>query len=93
VNRNHRLAALAAATTLALLAGNAAAAGRTDLHGLDVAKLNQQYKAAAAKLGVAANARDRHAGPGETVLTRMPFGARAWARAEACWTTAAFSAE
>jgi len=61
VNRNHRLAALAAATTLALLAGNAAAAGRTDLHGLDVAKLNQQYKAAAARLGVAANAKDRHA--------------------------------
>ena len=59
--RNHRLAALAAATTLALLSGTAAAAGRTDLHGLDVAKLNQQYKAAAAKLGVAANARDRHA--------------------------------
>ena len=61
MNRNHRLAALAAATTLALLAGNAAAAGRTDLHGLDVAKLNQQYKAAAAKLGVATNAKDRHA--------------------------------
>lgn len=61
MNRNHRMAALAAATTLALFAGGAAAAGRTDLHGLDVARLNHQYKAAAATLGVAAQARDRHA--------------------------------
>jgi vibriolysin len=61
VNRNHRLAALSAATSLVLLAGNAAAAERADLHRLDVSKLNQQYRAAAAKLGVAAKAKDRHA--------------------------------
>ena len=61
MKRNHRLAALAAATTLALLSGTVAAAGRTDLHGLDVAKLNKQYKAAVAAMGAAAQAQDRHA--------------------------------
>ncbi|WP_460759894.1 M4 family metallopeptidase [Lysobacter fragariae] len=60
MNRNHRLAALTAATTLALAAGNAAAAGHVDVHGLDVGKLNQQYKAASLKVGVAAKANERH---------------------------------
>jgi Zn-dependent metalloprotease len=53
--------ALAAATTLALVAGTAAAAGRSDLHQLNVAKLNAQYKTASATLGVPAKAAQRHA--------------------------------
>lgn len=48
---------------LALAAGTAGAATRTDLHQLSVAQVNQQYRAATASLaGVAAAApRDRHA--------------------------------
>ena len=61
MNHQHRLAALAAATTLALSAGGAFAAERVDLHRLDAGKLNQQYKAASSRMGVAATARDRHA--------------------------------
>jgi Zn-dependent metalloprotease len=61
VNRHHRLAALAAATTLALTAGGAAAAQRTDLQRLDAGKLNQQYRAVSARVGVAATPSARHA--------------------------------
>ncbi|GAB3381969.1 M4 family metallopeptidase [Lysobacter fragariae] len=61
MNRISRRAALAVATAVALSAGTAGAAGHVDLHGLDVAKLNQQYKAASTKLGVAARPQDRHA--------------------------------
>jgi Zn-dependent metalloprotease len=62
VNRHHRLAALAAATTLALCAQGAIAAQRVDLHRLDATKVNQQYKAIGARVGVAGiAARDRHA--------------------------------
>jgi pseudolysin/vibriolysin len=46
---------------VALAAGSAGAATRTDLHKVSVAKLGQQYKAATATLGVAAVAKDRHA--------------------------------
>ena len=61
VNRHHRLAALAAATTLALSANAAIAAQRVDLQRLDATRVNQQYKAVAARVGVAAKARDKHA--------------------------------
>ncbi|WP_343225858.1 M4 family metallopeptidase [Noviluteimonas lactosilytica] len=61
MNRQHRLAALAAATTLALCAQGAFAAQRVDLQRLDATRVNQQYKAAAARMGVAAQGRDRHA--------------------------------
>jgi Zn-dependent metalloprotease len=61
VNHHHRLAALAAATSLALTVGNLAAAERVELTRVDAGKLNQQYKAAAGRMGVAATARDRHA--------------------------------
>jgi len=46
---------------VALAAGSAGAATRTDLHKVSVAKLGQQYRAATATLGVAGVARDRHA--------------------------------
>ncbi|UHQ20412.1 M4 family metallopeptidase [Lysobacter sp. KIS68-7] len=52
---------MAAATTLALSAGGAFAAERVDLHRLDAGKLNQQYKAASARMGLASSPRDRHA--------------------------------
>ena len=61
VNRHHRLAALAAATTLVLSAGGAFAAERVDLQKLDASKINQQYRAASARMGVAAMPRNRHA--------------------------------
>lgn len=40
---------------------SAQAADRIDLHSLNVTQINQQYKAAAATLGIAAKASDRHA--------------------------------
>ncbi|WP_213436762.1 MULTISPECIES: M4 family metallopeptidase [Lysobacteraceae] len=52
---------MAAAVSLALTVGNAAAAQRVDLQKLNAGQLNQQYKAASARMGVAATARDRHA--------------------------------
>ncbi|BAV97770.1 M4 family metallopeptidase [Lysobacter enzymogenes] len=58
---NRNVSALSFALSLALVAGAAGAAQRVDLHGVDVAKLNQQYQAAAAKSGVAAKANVRHA--------------------------------
>ena len=61
MNRHHRLAALAAATTLVLSAGGAFAAERVDLQKLDASKINQQYRAASARMGVAAMPRNRHA--------------------------------
>ena len=61
MNRHHRLAALAAATTLVLSAGAASAAERVDLQKLDAGKINQQYRAASARMGVAAMPRNRHA--------------------------------
>ncbi|HVQ32851.1 MAG TPA: M4 family metallopeptidase [Lysobacter sp.] len=61
MNHHHRLAALAAATSLALTAGGAVAAQRVDLHRLDAGKLNQQYRAATAHNGLAATPRTRHA--------------------------------
>ena len=61
VNRNHRLAALAAATTLALSAQGAIAAQRTDLHRLNVTQVNAQNKAVSARAGIALQARERHA--------------------------------
>ena len=59
MNRKLTLQALAAATTLAL-AGGAVAANRVDLHGQDLARMKQQYKAATAVNGVAAMAHTRH---------------------------------
>ncbi|MGH8076340.1 MAG: M4 family metallopeptidase, partial [Lysobacter sp.] len=56
-----RTTALAAATTLAMLAGGASAADRVDLHGRNIAQVNQQYKAVAARVGTAATISDRHA--------------------------------
>jgi len=53
--------ALAAATTLALVAGGASAADRVDLHGLNVGKLKSQYNAVVARTGAAAMAHARHA--------------------------------
>lgn len=61
MNRHHRLAALAAATSLALSVGGAFAAERVDLQKLDAGKINQQYRAAAARMGIAATPRARHA--------------------------------
>ncbi|QWF14887.1 M4 family metallopeptidase [Lysobacter capsici] len=52
---------LSFAVSIALAAGAAGAAQRVDLHGVDVAKLNQQFQAATAKSGVAAKANVRHA--------------------------------
>jgi vibriolysin len=61
VIHHHRMAALAAATTLALCAQGAFAAQRVDLQKLDATRVNQQYKAATARTGVAALAQNRHA--------------------------------
>ena len=61
VNNTLRITALAAATTLAMVAGGASAADRVDLHGSNVAQLNQQYRAVAARVGVAQMAHERHA--------------------------------
>ncbi len=61
VIRNHRLAALAAATTLALTAQGAIAAQRTDLHRLNVTQVNAQNKLVSARAGIALQARERHA--------------------------------
>ena len=61
MNRHHRLAALAAATTLALSAQGAIAAQRTDLHRLNVTQVNAQNKAVVARAGIALQARERHA--------------------------------
>ncbi|QQQ03550.1 M4 family metallopeptidase [Lysobacter enzymogenes] len=58
---NRNVSALSLALSLALAAGAAGAAQRVDLHGVDVAKLNQQYQAVAAKSGAAAKANVRHA--------------------------------
>ncbi|MBX9403355.1 M4 family metallopeptidase [Lysobacter sp. BMK333-48F3] len=55
------LHALSFALSLALVSGAAGAAQRVDLHSKDVAKLNQQYRAAVAKSGAAAKANVRHA--------------------------------
>ena len=61
MNRNVSPTALSFALSLALISGAAGAAQRVDLHSQDVAKLNQQYKAAVAKSGAAAKASIRHA--------------------------------
>lgn len=63
MNRNESpsLHALSFALSLALVSGAAGAAQRVDLHGQDVAKLNQQYQSAVAKSGAAAKANVRHA--------------------------------
>ena len=61
VNRNPRMQALVAATTLALVAGGAAAADRVDLHRLSVGQLKQQYSAVVGNGGAAAMAHERHA--------------------------------
>jgi Zn-dependent metalloprotease len=61
VNRNHRLAALAAATTLALSAQGAIAAQRTDLHRLNVAQVNAQRQGSRRSRGHRAASRERHA--------------------------------
>ena len=58
---NRNVSALSFAVSLVLIAGSAGAAQRVDLHNVDVAKLNQQFKAATAKSGVAAKADLRHA--------------------------------
>ena len=58
---NRNVSALSFALSLALVAGAAGAAQRVDLHSVDVAKLNQQYQAVAAKSGAAAKANVRHA--------------------------------
>ncbi|BAV97771.1 M4 family metallopeptidase [Lysobacter enzymogenes] len=58
----HRnVSALSLALSLVLAAGAADAAQVIDLHSVDVAKLNRQYKAATAKSGAAAKADARHA--------------------------------
>ncbi|HEY0659998.1 MAG TPA: M4 family metallopeptidase [Lysobacter sp.] len=61
MNRNLRTKALVAATTLVLAAGGASAAGRVDLHGLDMGQLKQQYNSTVARSGVATMAHARHA--------------------------------
>jgi Zn-dependent metalloprotease len=61
VNRNLNRQALVAATSLALVASGAFAADRVDLHRQDIGKLQQQYKAATARTGIAAMAHSRHA--------------------------------
>ena len=61
VNHVLRITALAAATTLAMAAGSASAAERIDLHSRNVAQLNQQYQAVAARAGAAQMAHERHA--------------------------------
>jgi vibriolysin len=61
VNRNLRTQALVAATTLVLAAGGASAAGRVDLHGLNLGQLKQQYSPISAINGVAPMAHARHA--------------------------------
>jgi Zn-dependent metalloprotease len=57
-----RLRPLAAATLLFLVAsGSAEAARRSELHGLDLATLNQQYQLATQLSGASASAPERHA--------------------------------
>ena len=56
-----RITALCAATTLALVAGGVSAADRIDLHGRNIAQVNQQHQAVAVRMGAAATPRDRHA--------------------------------
>jgi Zn-dependent metalloprotease len=57
-----RLRPIAAVTALFLLAGNADAARRDDLHGTDLARLNQAYRlATAGTSGAATSASERHA--------------------------------
>ncbi|MGO4260947.1 M4 family metallopeptidase [Lysobacter sp. TAB13] len=58
---NRNVSVLSFAVSLVLAAGAAGAAQRVDLHSVDVAKLDQQFKAATAKSGVAAKANVRHA--------------------------------
>jgi len=60
---NNRKLTLAALSPLAfaLAASPALAASRIDLHTVDAGRMNTQYKAAAARAGVAAKAADRHA--------------------------------
>src|SRR5688572_14340164 len=60
---NNRKLTLAALSPLAfaLAATPALAASRIDLHTVDAARMNTQYKAVAARTGVAAKAADRHA--------------------------------
>ncbi|WP_363800186.1 M4 family metallopeptidase [Lysobacter firmicutimachus] len=58
---NRNVSVLSFAVSLVLAAGAAGAAQRIDLHSVDVAKLNRQYQAAAAKAGGIAKAPVRHA--------------------------------
>ena len=61
VNRTARITALAAATTLALIAGGASAADRVDLGRLNVTALKQQYGASIASAGAPTMDHARHA--------------------------------
>ena len=59
--RSLRLHTLAAATALALAGTSVHAASLVDLHGQNVAKLNQQYKTASAAIGAPTKGSARHA--------------------------------
>jgi len=59
-SRNRHLVALTP-LAFALVAMSAQAATRTDLHKLDVAQVNHQYLAASAMVGIAPQARQKHA--------------------------------
>jgi Zn-dependent metalloprotease len=59
-SRNRHLVALTP-LAFALVAMSAQAATRTDLHKLDVAQVNHQYLAASATVGIAPQARQKHA--------------------------------
>ncbi|HKX79128.1 MAG TPA: M4 family metallopeptidase [Novosphingobium sp.] len=58
---NRNVSVLSFAVSLVLATGAAGAAQRVDLHSVDVAKLNQQYRLATAKSGAAGKANVRHA--------------------------------
>ena len=58
---NRNVSTLSLAVSLILLSGGAAAAQRVDLQKVDLARLNQQFRAATVQSGVAAKADVRHA--------------------------------